>query len=433
MAAAVTFGLVQVVGGPPATVLSASAQTGAATAGPTSAGQTDGATYPCRGYGALDAVNPVAQVQADVFRWGGFKAAKVGNGRHDIDWKADPYKRTSWRTWFHSLFWTGALVKKSTQGMTAQRDPAAIDGAVTIARDWVTDNRYPWATGPGAGNATMTRTDHLLCLRGALQQLGRPVPGWLDTSLVQHATWLRDHTWPDHNVGTDQTIAILGVGCTLGRRDLRDLAASRLGSRISRVIDAQGANNEQAVGYARWNYELWGYAERAMTACGVTTAASATITARRALAMRFLDQATMPDGTLAMIGDTERLRLDATKSPAQEWIATDGASGAAPSTRVAIYRAGYVFGRSGWGGAGRKPSQESAYALHFGPVRVGHGHNDHTSLTWHSNGRPILVDPGVGEYVDDAWRTFYTGATAHDLVNGDLPVTCTPASDSTFA
>ena len=389
-------------------VSTASTQTTAAVAGALAADR-----FPCRGYGAFDVANTPALVKANTFTWG-YGTAKVGDGKNNINWKADPYKKPSWRTWFHALYWTGSLIKKSTQGITKDRDPAAIDGAVAIAQDWVRDNPFPWPTGPGPGNATMTRTDHLLCLRGALEKMGKPIPSWLDTSLVQHAQWLKGNIWPDHNVGTDQLIAMLGVGCVLDRADIRNTAAGQLAQRISRVFDAQGANNEQSVGYARWNYELWGAAERAVDACGVRSAALTTISTRRQLAMRFLDQATAPDGTLALIGDTQTLKLDPAKSRAQEWIQTNGTSGAPPSARVAIYTAGYVFGRSGWGSATRKPNQESFYSLHFGPKRVGHGHNDHTSLTWFARGRHLLVDPGVGEYVDDKWREFYTGATGHN-------------------
>ncbi len=382
-------------------------------AGTALAGALAAERYPCRGYGGFEPDNPVDAVKADTFRWA-YPRVKVGNGKHDINWTLDPYKKPSWRTWFHSLYWTGSLIKKSTQGWTAQREPKAIDGAVAIAADWVKDNPFPWPTGAGAGNATMTRTDHLLCLRGALEQLGRPSPAWLDASLIQHYRWLKGNIWADHNVGTDQLIAMLGVACVLGRNDLRDEPAKSLAGRITRVIDREGANNEQSPGYARWNYELWGQAERALQACGVRSAAASTIQSRRVAAMRFLDHSTAPDGTLALIGDTEPYRLDAAKSPAQAWLQSNGATGAPPAMRVAIYSAGFVFGRSGWGTGARKPADESFYSLHYGPTRVGHGHNDHTAMTWMTRGRHILVDPGKGEYVDDAWRAFYTGISGHN-------------------
>ncbi|GAB48133.1 heparinase II/III domain-containing protein [Mobilicoccus pelagius] len=380
------------------------------------AAPTDASTpsYPCRGYGMMNYSNTVSALDKDLFTGPGYRAAKVGNGRHDINWKLDPFRQDSWKTHLNGLQWTGAYLDKSTRGMTKQRDPKAIDGALTITRDWIRDNPYPWATGPGAGNATHTRADVMMCLRSGLQQLGRPVPAWLDASLLQHADWLKKHTWPDHNVGTDQTLAVMGVGCTLGRRDLRDYAVGRLSRDIGRVIDSQGANNEQSVGYARYNHALWGYVGDALTACDVTTPAARTIQSRRAGLQTFLTHATRPDGTYWQLGDTQIERPQGPLTPEQEWIASDGRRGEAPRERVKTYSAGYVFGRSGWGTTGRTPSQESAYALRFGPTRVGHGHSDHTAITWNTQGRSILADTGTGSYNQDAWRLHYIGPEAHN-------------------
>ncbi len=370
--------------------------------------------YPCRGFGLQDRVNPISDLNEDRFTMGPLKRVKVGDGRHNINWKLDPYKSDSWKTTLHMLNWTGGYIYKATQGMTSQRDPKAIDGAVAIASDWVRDNKYPWPTGPGAGNATHTRADFLMCLRGGLQQVGKPVPKWLDASLLQHAEWLKKNTWPDHNVGTDQTLSVMGIGCTLGRKDYTNYAVGKLSKDITRVIDSQGANNEQSVGYARYNYALWGYVGSSLEACGVTTPAARTIQARRAGLQTFLDFALKPDGTYHQIGDTQVERPQGTLTPAQEWVTTDGRSGTAPAERVKVYNAGYVFGRSGWGSAARKQSQESSYALRFGPMRVGHGHSDHTAITWNTLGRPILSDTGTGSYNQDAWRAHYIGPEAHN-------------------
>lgn len=382
---------------------------------PAAAVGTDSDPFPCAGFGMQDRANPISDLDRDLYTWGPYKRTKVGNGRHDINWKLDPHKQDSWKTLFHGLKWTGAYVYRSTEGPTRLRDPKAIDGAVAIAQDWVKDNRYPWPTGPGAGNATHDRADFLICLRMGLTQIGKPVPSWLNTTLVQHAEWLKKNTWADHNVGTDQTLAILGIGCTVGRRDLRDYAASKLAKDITRVIDSQGANNEQAVGYARWNHDLWGEVETAMTRCGINTPASRTIKARRAALQTFLEYALKPDGTYHQLGDTQLERPSAsTMTEAQRWVVTDGKQGVAPKERVKIYNAGYVLGRSGWGNQWRPQSHESSYALRFGPVRTGHGHSDHTAITWHTIGRPILVDTGTGSYNQDAWRAHYIGPEAHN-------------------
>lgn len=400
----------------------AMATTGQATASPArtdivgSAGSpTDETRYPCRGYGAMDVSNPLTQVMADRFRWGAWPAAKVGNGSGNIAWGANPYRQPSWFTWFHSLQWIGAIVKKATEGYTAQRDPSVLLRAETIAADWVRDNRYPWPTGPGAGNATMTRANTMLCLRAAIIRTRGSAPAWLDASLIQHANWLNKvyASWTDHNVGTDQTIAMMGIGCTLARQDFVTLAVARLRASISRVIDAQGANNEQSVGYADWNSRLWDKANNTLRSCGLEAPGAVGFTARRDGLGAFLDAATAPDGTQARLGDTTTTRLEATRSAAQAWVASNGASGSPPATRVAVYAAGYVFGRSSWGGPGNVRNQ-SFYTLRFGPARAAHGHNDHTALTWQAKGRDILVDPGVGQYVNDAWRAHYLSAAAHN-------------------
>ena len=372
----------------------------------------DAQKYACRSFGSFPAYNKKADVEAGHFSWPAGRKAKVGSGQN-INWAANPYKDDSWRTWFHGMMWMGSLVESSTRGVTANRDPKGIDKAVALAQDWARDNKYPWPAGPGAGNATHTRVDALACLRAGLIQVGKPVPKWLDASLVQHADWLKRNTWKDHNVGTEQTLAVLGVGCMVGRSDLTSYATNKLSGDITKVIDAQGANNEQSPGYARWNWDIWGDVEEAIATCRVTSKAAGLIRTRRALLAQFLDHATQPDGYLAAIGDTKRERAE-TGTPAQQWITTNGAAGAPLKERVKIYAAGYVFGRSGWGTAGRKPNQESMYSLHFGPVRLGHGHNDHTSITWNSLGREIIADSGTGQYNNDAWRDYYTGPSAHN-------------------
>jgi len=83
---------------------------------------------------------------------------------------------------------------------------------------------------------------------------------------------------------------------------------------------------------------------------------------------------------------------------------------------VSQYRAGYVFGRSGWGTGSTPFRQESFYSLHFGPGRMLHGHQDHTSLTYVARGRDILIDGGHPGYVQDQWRTWALSDYAHNVM-----------------
>jgi hypothetical protein len=75
-----------------------------------------------------------------------------------------------------------------------------------------------------------------------------------------------------------------------------------------------------------------------------------------------------------------------------------------------------VFGRSGWGTGPTPFDQESFYSLRYGPARTLHGHDDHTSLTYVSGGRDILIDGGHSGYVQDRWRTWVQSPYAHNLM-----------------
>jgi hypothetical protein len=67
---------------------------------------------------------------------------------------------------------------------------------------------------------------------------------------------------------------------------------------------------------------------------------------------------------------------------------------------VAVYNAGYIFGRSGW------TPTASFYSLRFGPGREIHGHDDHMGLTYYARGRNLIVDAGHYGYAQTPYRTW---------------------------
>lgn len=367
--------------------------------------------YPCQGYSGIDAANPVSAVKADYFTWT-YAPYKVGNGQGNVIWTLNPYSNISWYIWLHSLRWVGGAVKAGILG-----DTVAMDHVRAIAKDWVHDNPYPWTADVGANASTMNRTNVLLCLRDAIAPGGvlPDADAWLDTAILQHAAFLRNN-WigPGNNTGTDQSIALLGVGCLLDRTDYRDLAISRLSQGITTVIDSQGASNEQSTGYAQFNYVLWGRAELALTSCNIST--GTTIADRRQLLANFIAQSTNPLGKLAQIGDSEVNSAVPFAGTDAEWAGSGGTQGTVPTVRVSQYQAGYVFGRSGWGNGAKAFGQESFYSLRYGPARQLHGHYDHTSLTYVARGRDILIDSGHSGYVSDQWRTWVKSDYAHNVM-----------------
>lgn len=366
--------------------------------------------FRCRGYSSLPRDNSREQVLRDEFAWGRFKAVKIGDGRGDIDWKADPYKQVSWRMWFHSLRWLGSLINAS--------DDAGLARAVAVAQDWVRDNPYPWAADPVALEPTMHRTNTLLCLRQALaQQAGGMLPAehaWIDAALRDHARSLEAHFSKRGNHGTDEAVALLGVGCTLHLPEYTDLAVTRLGNYLNGSIDPEGATDEQATGYGYFNRTLWASAHERMARCAPDSPTTQVIGERVSLLLEFLAHATTPLGPFHQIGNTQFVRESPIKGTPQEYAATGGAEGTPPDDRVKVYSGGFVFGRSGWGTEQKPFAKQSAYSLRFGPQRALHGHDDHTAITWQARGYEILRDTGYGEYTRDKWEAYAKSPEAHN-------------------
>lgn len=363
--------------------------------------------YVCPGYSSLPAQNLRDSVLRDEFTWGSYPPTRIGDGRGDIDWGTDPFRNKPWRMWVHSLRWLGTAIEAGRAG-----DATALEHAARVARDWVRDNPGDWTADRAVWEPAMHRANVLVCLREvlALRNGGR-LPSsdrWIDTSLLQHAAFLRSHYSGYANHGTDESITLLGVGCLLGRSDYRDLAVTRLDEALGWAIDSEGATNEQSTGYSYFNHTLWGRAQQALADCRTADALRTQIRQRRRGLATFVGHATTPLSQLHQLGDTEDLRRLPLPGTVHEYAATGGLRGPVPQERVAVYRAGYVFGRSGWGRGARPFTAEAAYSLRFGPRPRKHGHQDHTALTYLTDGRHVLVDSGYGPATpptDDHFRS----------------------------
>ncbi|MEU4190490.1 heparinase II/III family protein [Kribbella sp. NPDC026611] len=383
-------------------------------------------TYTCQGFSNVAAGTPVANLLQDIYTWGGFKPYKVGNGSGNINWKLNPYNNPSWYMWFHSLRWLGQGIVAASQGNTA-----ALDRVTTIVHDWVRDNPYSWKGNVGAWESTMHRTNVLICTRQAILAglhvtMLPPQYQWIDMALLDHAKFLVNNWSGAWNHGTDESIALFGVGCTLDRSDYLSLAVSRLQAGITTSIDAQGSTNEQSTAYAQFNYVLWGRAIDVLRACGVDP--GTTIAARRTLLADWLAHATDSRGTLHQIGDSELVRTTPVANTPLEYAGSLGATGVPPTDRAKVYSAGYVFGRSEW--APTFASQAS-YAIRYGPAHAMHGHSDHMSVTYTARGRDILVDSGHAGYQNDQWRTWAKSPFAHNVMTTPLAPDLNPATKLT--
>ena len=394
----------------------------------TTAGAAAAGTYTCPGFSTVDDATPLSSVMQDVYAWGGFKPYKVGNGSGNINWKLNPYSNPSWYMWFHSLRWLGQGITAASQG-----DTNALAHVTTIVHDWVLDNPYSWKADVGAWESTMHRTNVIICTRQAvlagLNVTTLPAQyAWLDAALLDHATFLVNNWSGAWNHGTDESIALFGVGCTLDRADYKTLAQNRLAAAITTSIDAQGSTNEQSTAYAQFNYSLWGRAVDVLRACGADP--GTTITTRRALMADWLALATNSLGNLHQIGDSEVVRTAPIAGTPLEYAGSQGASGIAPTQRVGVYSAGYVFGRSGWG-TNATFADQSSYSIRYGPARQLHGHSDHTSLTYTARGRDIVIDGGHAGYQNDVWRTWAKSPFAQSSMTTPLSADLLPATKLT--
>jgi hypothetical protein len=133
----------------------------------------------------------------------------------------------------------------------------------------------------------------------------------------------------------------------------------------------------------------------------------------------FLAQATLPDGTYAMLGDTEKEKAHIIKGTPAEFAATQGKSGPKPSSRYSVYTtAGFAFARTGWGEV-RPFADETMLSIRFGVPRQIHGHDDGSSITLYGYGTPLLLDSGKYTYNNNDYKTYFQGRKAHNLVTVD--------------
>jgi hypothetical protein len=322
----------------------------------------------------------------------------------DVDWSLDPFRQPTWFEAYQSGRWIEALIGRYLEGGPGADAYRARARALLLG--WVHDV-------PIQARDPLT----LVCSSEAF-----PGPGWIGDQIPLVVNYQAAH-WPGAwNHGLKQDLQILGIGCAypagaFGGQALRwrqvareQMLASFASGRLGPAVDAQGVTNEQATGYANFTYGLWTQAEQQLAACGYTL--PSWITSRIALMPMFLAQATQPDGTLAQIGDTYVETPRQTPGTPLQYVGTQGAAGSPPAQRVAVYSAGYLFGRSTW----RPFGSASFYSLRFGPGRQIHGHADHMSLTYYARGRNLLVNAGHTGYEDTPYRAYLRSPQASNVL-----------------
>ena len=370
---------------------------------PTAADHTRACGHP-RGLQSIDA----DEILAGRLTIPGFRAVTIDPHRDGrVDWSLDPYHHPSWRTAFLSGTWIAALAERHLSG--PDHHEAYRDRAAALLRGWSRQvpikYRSPYT---------------LVCAAQIL-----PDRAWVERQIPRLVDYYAAHWQGPWNHGLRQDLDLLQIACgypagawggrpgkwrvTARRQLIEAFAPNRLGP----AIDPQGVVTEQSTGSAKFAYGWWTKAGERLTSCA--TALPSWIMKRVARLPAFLAHATQPDGTIAQLGDTYQEGSQPVPGTPVEYAATRGASGSPPRDLVAVYAAGYVFGRSGWG-TSRPFGAESYYSLRFGRGRQVHGHHDHMSLTYFARGRNLIVDAGHTGYENGPYRAYLRSPEAHNVL-----------------
>jgi len=326
----------------------------------------------------------------------------------DVDWSLQPFgANPTWVLDFQTGDWIEALIEASLAG--GPHADAYRDRAEATLKSWLAgvpmQNQNP---------------ETLMCSAEAF-----PGQAWIHDQIPVLLDYYAANWDGAYNHGLSQDLELLRAGCAYpagawGGQPLtwRETARQQMieafePNQYGPAVDGQGVTNEQATGYANFDFGLWSTAEDDLAACGLPL--PNWITARIAQMPAFLAMATQPDGKLVQIGDTYVVSPRDRPGTPLQYAATMGAAGTPPAQRVAVYAAGYVFGRSGWGTA-RTFGEQSFYSLRFGPGTQIHGHDDHMGLTYYARGRNLIVNSGHYGYADTAYRAYLLSPEASSVL-----------------
>lgn len=325
-----------------------------------------------------------------------------------LTWDEDPFEQRNWVAQFHMLRWLEPVRRVAEAG-----DHRARELWIATAQSWVKANpvdapmsEYAWKD--------MVDGIRALVLVFGLSLVDPDDNEWLTDAIWDHGVWLSDEKHLGHsNHALHQHQALLVIGLLFSEDSWVDLSIRRLNSLLEESYDSEGVNAEGAIDYHRLNFVWWDTAFRRLDVAGIARPASA---GRLDLALLELAYATKPNRQFERIGDTERGGPVGLSSKEIDYVNSEGAEGQPPPDLTRAYKAGYVFGRSGWGNFERSFREELFYSLSFGAANRVHGHQDGAALTLHANGHPWLIDAGKYAYKNDTMRSYCTSRVGHNVL-----------------
>lgn len=233
--------------------------------------------------------------------------------------------------------------------------------------------------------------------------------------MQQHAQHLMNESnYEGHwNHGLDQSIALLKTGYIFDNSKFLNCATDRILDNFRYSFNSEGVNNEQSIMYHDYNLHRYKIVFKLLKAMNIEVQEIDSLIDAASL---FLLHSLNPEGIYSNIGDTvSRYPIKESRNQYINYLVTKGASGVKPDIGLKeIYKAGYIYGRTSWS-YNDKPSY---YTIIYGPGRLVHGHNDHMSITYHSDSKDIIIDGGFHGYKgkNDKLRIYFMNPDSHNVV-----------------
>ncbi|MCL2465654.1 MAG: heparinase II/III-family protein [Micrococcales bacterium] len=302
----------------------------------------------------------------------------------------------NWRSLFASMAWSDAVRREAISG-----DQAACRGYTNLLRrilclcdsDKLGISSVYWKDHPTGVRAA--------ALVAAVSFLG--VPEWLQFELERIGDHLfqRDHYkgWGNHCLM--QNSGLLGIGILLARDDYIATAHARGFRLLKCSVAADGSSTEGSIAYHARLHRWWYEFRQKLQLVDIPLERE---WGRISLMQRFLDYATLHDGTICGFGDTA---LGEVQPPVVDPDAPRR------SADIAAFSAGYLFARSS-----STVRQQTYLAARFGQsfAAAPHGHEDAGTVEWAVGSHRLLTDSGMYGYTQSPWRTWVKKMNAHNIV-----------------
>ncbi|HEX5131906.1 MAG TPA: alginate lyase family protein [Candidatus Krumholzibacteria bacterium] len=349
--------------------------------------------------------------------------------RGTIDWAyAGPREDQEWNWSLNSLHHVNILV--GAYFKTGRREYVTrIDDDI---RDWILSNPMPhWMTrkGPWRGIEVATRGRNWMNAFYALQQVDEFTPATrllMLASLSEHAQYLLlYHRREAGNWAVTELEGLATIATAWPEfRDApgwRAYSLEQMGRQMTQQVYPDGTHSELTSLYHRITAEHFDKFIDTFRDFGYPVPDSLSIGVQKMWS--YLGLTIRPDGTTPENNDAERRDIrekllaaaNTYNRPDWTYMATNGRSGVAPSAgpSVTFPWGGHAIMRNGW-----KPDAQWSF-FDVGPYGTAHQHRDKLHVSVDAFGRALLVDCARYNYQRGAFRDYFTGSAAHNVIRID--------------